>query len=218
MSQEDILREQLQEIGRELILQKLTWGNAGNLSARADETHCLITASGTRLGELTPDDFVLCSLQTSDDVYKRKPSKELPMHRAVYEARPDCHAVIHAAPMYSTLVACSNMEIPSGLFVETMYYLERVARVPYYHPGSQELGDAVRSNAEKANVLLLENHGVLVFDMSLSEAMMGLQTLEAACATIITALGAGIDLNLIPSDTIRDFLEHANYKARRKWL
>lgn len=217
MSQQGDLRQQLQKIGRELIVQKLTWGNAGNLSVRAAEEQCLITASGTRLGELATDDFVLCPLQEDNAAYERKPSKELPMHRAIYQTRPDCQAVIHAAPMYSTLVACSNLSIPSGLFVETMYYLERVARVPYYHPGSQALGDAVREQATQSNVLLLENHGVLIFDTSLAEAMMALQTLEAACQTIITAMSAGITLNYIPPETVRDFLENANYKARRNW-
>lgn len=217
MSQQDELQEQLQKIGRELIAQKLTWGNAGNLSMCVDEEQCLITASGTRLGELATDDFVMCPIKPVEIQYSRKPSKELPMHRAIYQARPDCHAVIHAAPLYSTLVACSNLDIPSGLFVETMYYLERVGRVPYHHPGSQALGDAVQAQAKQANVLLLENHGVLVFDNSLAEAMMALQTLEAACQTIITAMSAGINLNYIPSETVQDFLENANYKARRNW-
>lgn len=217
MSQVDILRQQLQKIGRDLIAQKLTWGNAGNLSVRADDDQCLITASGTRLGELAIDDFVLCPLQEDNAGYERKPSKELPMHRAVYNTRSDIQAVIHAAPMYSTLVACSNLDIPSGLFVETMYYLERVGRVAYHHPGSQALGDAVLEQATQSNVLLLENHGVLVFDKSLAEAMMALQTLEAACQTIITAMSAGITLNYIPPDTVQDFLENANYKARRNW-
>ena len=210
-------QNELQKIGRELIAQKLTWGNAGNLSLRVDESQCLITASGTRLGELAVDDFVLCPIKADEKQFPRKPSKELPMHRAVYQARLDCQAVIHAAPLYSTLLACSNLDIPSGLFVETMYYLERVGRVPYHHPGSQSLGDAVQEQAKKANVLLLENHGVLVFDTSLAEAMMALQTLEAACETLITAQSAGIELNLIPPHTVQDFLENANYKARRYW-
>lgn len=217
MHKHDELRQQLQAIGRELIAQKLTWGNAGNISMRVEQNNCLITASGTRLGDLLPDDLVLCSLDDPAAKYPRKPSKELPMHRAVYEVRPDVGAVLHAAPLYSTLIACANVAIASGLFVETMYYLERVERVAYHHPGSQALGDAVREKAARANVLLLENHGVLVFDNTLAEAMMGLQTLEAACQTIITARSAGIDLNLIPPATVQDFLETAGYKPRRSW-
>jgi 3-dehydro-4-phosphotetronate decarboxylase len=212
------LREALQNIGRTMITQHLTWGNAGNISARTDENTCLITVSGTRLGELALDDLVEVPLSASVKVdYVRKPSKELPMHRAVYEVRPDVKAVLHAAPLYSTLVACADLEIPAGLFVETMYYLERMARVPYHHPGSQTLGDAVREKASQANVLLLENHGVLVFDTSLAEAMMGLQTLEAACQTMIIARSAGIPLKQLSLEVLQDFLGNAGYKIRRTW-
>jgi 3-dehydro-4-phosphotetronate decarboxylase len=40
--------------------------------------------------------------------------------------------------------ACSDETIPSELFIETIYYLERIARVDYAHTGSRELGDSVR--------------------------------------------------------------------------
>lgn len=218
MSDTDRLRTALQATGRVLIEQKLTWGNAGNLSARVTSTTLLATASGTRLGELNADDLVECPLDPTESMtYARKPTKELPMHRAVYQARPDIGAVIHAAPLYSTLIACTDEPILSGLFVETMYYLERVARVPYFHPGSQALGDAVAQQATQANVLILESHGVLVYDTTIAEALMALQTLEAACQTIITARSAGLSLKQIPPDTVQDFLDNAGYKPRREW-
>jgi L-fuculose-phosphate aldolase len=219
MADIELLRAALQATGRVLIEQKLTWGNAGNLTARVDESTLLATASGTRLGELANDDLVTCPLDdaSAPQTYARKPTKELPMHRAVYQARPDIGAVIHAAPLYSTLIACADVAVLSGLFVETMYYLERVARVPYHHPGSQALGDAVAREARNANVIILENHGVLVYDSTLSEALMALQTLEAACQTIVIARSANIPLVQIPPATVQDFLDNAGYKPRRRW-
>src|SRR5690606_1013797 len=77
----------------------------------------------------------------------RRPSKELPLHRAVYAARPDANAVLHGAPFHATLAACSELTVPDGLFVESMYYLEKIARVPYHHPGSEALGAAVGQHA-----------------------------------------------------------------------
>src|SRR5690606_29487109 len=117
----------------------------------------------------------------------RRPSKELPLHRAVYAGRPDAAAVLHGAPFHATLVACSEIAVPDDLFVETMHYLERVARVPYHHPGSQDLAEAVGNAARSAEVLLLENHGVVVLGESLSEALQGLQVLELACRMVVTA-------------------------------
>lgn len=218
MTDLDTLRADLQRAGRLLLERDLTWGNAGNLSARAGPDTFLITASGSRLGELAPDDLVLCSVATGAALEAgRKPSKEVPMHRAVYQVRPDVNVILHAEPLHSTLVACTDLDVPGNWFISAMYYLERVARVPYRHPGPA-LGEAVRQHAAQANVLLLENHGVLVYDTSLSEALMGLETLEIACRMLLLARSAGLSVRGLPPDTVTDFLENAGYKPRRRWL
>lgn len=218
MSRIECVRSELQHTGKYMMRYGLAWGNAGNISARTAEDRYLITASGTFLGELESEDFIECDL--SGRVFgaeNQKPSKETPMHRAIYESRPDIGAVLHASPFYSTLVACSSLDIPSNWFVETMYYLERVERVAYHHPGSDKLGEAVREKAKSANILLLENHGVLVYDSSVREARMALQTLEMACRMLVEARAASIALNGLGSDVEQHFLEQAGYKPRRVW-
>ncbi len=139
------------------------------------------------------------------------------MHEAIYAVRPEINAVLHASPFYSTLIACSDVTLPANWFVESMYYLERIARVRYCHPGSVELGEAVRKQATKANVLLLNNHGVLVYDTSVREALMALHTLEMTCSMWFTAHSAGIKLHEIPPPVVEDFLKEARYKPRREW-
>ena len=37
--------------------------------------------------------------------------------------------MLHGAPFYTTLLACTKAAVPVDLFIEAMYYLERVARV-----------------------------------------------------------------------------------------
>ncbi|QHT61131.1 class II aldolase/adducin family protein [Paenibacillus lycopersici] len=213
----EAVRSELQSAGRYMMAHGLAWGNAGNISARTGDDRYLITASGTFLGELGDDDFAECTFGGLTFPQGRKASKEMPMHRAVYEQRPEIGAVLHASPFYSTLFACSNEELPSDLFVETMYYLERVARVRYCHPGSEELGAAVAEKVKHANVLLLENHGVLVYDTNIREARMALQTLEMACRMLITARSAGVSLAKLSGETVQRFLNHAGYKPRREW-
>lgn len=213
----ETVRAELQRAGRLLLARDLTWGNAGNLSARTGPDTFLITASGSRLGELSDDDFVECPVPEGAPLTPgRKPSKEVPMHRAVYAQRPDARVILHAEPLHSTLIACTDLDIPNNLFISAMYYLERVARVPYRHPGPA-LGEAVKQHARAANVLLLENHGVLVYDTSMSEALMALETLEIACRMMLLARGAGLTLRGLPPDTVADFLENAGYKPRREW-
>jgi ribulose-5-phosphate 4-epimerase/fuculose-1-phosphate aldolase len=209
-------RAQLQAAGRSMLKNDLVWGNAGNISVRLGSDRYLITASGTRLGDLADEDFVECSLDGSISG-NRKPSKETPMHRAIYEQRPEIGAVLHASPFYCTLVACTEIQVPADLFIEDMYYLERVEHVSYFHAGSRELGEAVRAQARQSNILFLDNHGVLVYDISVQEALMGLQTLEFVCRMVISAKSAGLELRSLPASVVSDFLENAGYRPRREW-
>ncbi|MGE7823473.1 class II aldolase/adducin family protein [Paenibacillus sp. NPDC093718] len=218
MASVETIRKELQHTGKYMMQYDLAWGNAGNISARTEGDRYVVTASGTFLGELEEADLIECDL--SGNVYGaegRKPSKETPMHRAIYESRPEIGAVLHASPFYTTLIACSDLELPSNMFVETMYYLERIERVPYYHPGSDALGEGVREKAKLANVLLLENHGVVIYDTSIREARMALQTLEMASRMLITSMSAKVGIQGLGLETEREFLEKAGYKPRRNW-
>ena len=65
------VQRELQAAGRYLLANELAWGNAGNLSARLEADTLLVTASGTRLGELSDDDFVVCPVDADEAVTYR---------------------------------------------------------------------------------------------------------------------------------------------------
>jgi 3-dehydro-4-phosphotetronate decarboxylase len=207
---------ELQVAGKFMVEQGLTWGNAGNISVRTEPERCLISASGSNLGCLAPEDLVDCSF-VGGETYARRPSKELLMHAAVYEERPEIQAVLHGAPFYATLIACADLNLPNNWFVENMYYLERTARVSYDHPGSLALADGVRRLAGNANILLLENHGVLVYDINLNEALMALQTLEVVARMVLEARTAGLVMKELPPERVADFMQYSGYRAPRSW-
>ncbi len=207
--------ESLSRLGKQLLERSLAWGNSGNLSARPGEDWMLMTATGTQLGDLAESDFVQVDVRSGRWVGDRKPSKEIPMHAAIYRRRADARVVIHASPFWSTLIACSQEPVISECFIESMYYVEKVGYVDYHHPGSEALGDAVYAQAGDADVLILKNHGVLVFDESVKEALMRLETLEMTCRMLVTAKSAGIRLNALPAETAAEFLDHAGYKPRK---
>jgi L-fuculose-phosphate aldolase len=79
------------------------------------------------------------------------------------------------------------------------------------------LGDAVRAQASEANILLLENHGVLVYDTTIAEALMALHTLEFTCHMIVTARSAQIQMRPLAPDSVNDFLNRSGYRPRREW-
>jgi L-fuculose-phosphate aldolase len=200
--------------GRAMLDRGLAWGTSGNLSARLGGEQMLVSATGTALGALTPESFVRVRLSDGGWEGASRPSKEVPMHLGIYRARPDAGVVLHSSPHYTTLLACSAETIPSELFVETMYYLERIAWVDYAHPGSAELGASVERAAAGAEVILMRNHGVILFDRSVEEALLRLQTLEMACRMIVEAKAAGIALRKIPVAVVREFLDGGRYKPR----
>jgi ribulose-5-phosphate 4-epimerase/fuculose-1-phosphate aldolase len=212
-----MVEEQLIATGRAMVERGLAWGTAGNFSARIGSDAMLVSASGTALGAMRPGDFV--EVRVSDGAWSgaRKPSKEVPMHRGIYLAREDAQVVLHSSPHYTTLMACSGEMIPSELFIETMYYLERIAWVDYAHPGSEELGESVRRAAAEAEVIMMRNHGVILFDQTADEALLRLQVLEMTCKMLVEAKAAGIALQRIPAATVREFLDSGRYKPRRTW-
>lgn len=211
------LEARLIEAGRAMLAQRLAWGTSGNLSARIDADTMLVSASGTALGAMQPGDFV--TVRVSDGQWEgaRKPSKEVPMHRGIYQQRADAQVVLHSSPHYTTLIACSDVTIPSELFIETMFYLERIAWVDYAHPGSAELGESVKRAAAGAEVIMMRNHGVILFAKSCEEALLRLQVLEMTCRMLVEARAAGIVLQPIPGAVVREFLHSGRYKPRQPW-
>ncbi|MEG2469491.1 MAG: class II aldolase/adducin family protein [Comamonas sp.] len=203
------------DTGRQMMEKGLTWGTAGNLSLRLDDTHMLITASGTDMGALDEESFTLCNLATGQ-TQGRRASKEMPMHAAVYQQAPWAQAVAHASPHYATLASASDLAVRNDLFVENMYYLQKVRRVPYCHPGSERLSRAVGEAAPFANVLLLCNHGVVTFDQNMSEALAALEMLENTCRMQVTMMAAGIKASPVSEEMRQDFLLRANYRPVRQ--
>ncbi len=79
-------------------------GTTGNLSFMQDGT-LYITGGGTCFGRLGPEDFSAVDFSTMK-WSGLKPSKELPLHAAVYRHNPEAKAVIHIHSTYATLWSC----------------------------------------------------------------------------------------------------------------
>lgn len=204
------------DAGKWIAEKNMTWGSAGNMSIRLDENQVLITASGTRFDSLTEDSFTLYNL--ADNTWSGgKPSKELPVHLAVYRNAPWAGAVVHASPFHTTLAASTTLEVRNDLFVENMYYLQRMARIPYAHPGSKELTAFVDGVAANANVILMKNHGVILYDTTMQEACAGLEVLENTCRMCLEAARAGISMTPVEKETVQDFLLNSGYRKPRVW-
>src|SRR5437763_1039228 len=100
------MKEELIQAGLYLQRNYLAWGTSGNISIKVDDDHMLLTASGTKIGELTQEDLILANIHTGEYTGNRKASKETPMHSGIYKKRKDIKAIIHSSPYYSTFFSC----------------------------------------------------------------------------------------------------------------
>ena len=210
----DQMKQSVIETGKWIMQKNLTWGTSGNISAR-DGEKVYITASGTVMGNLQEEDIIVCDLNGRVLEGSKKPSKETGMHLEVYRSCPDVAGIIHTSPFYGTFCACSDLKLKTNLFIESMYYDEKILRIPYYHAGSKELAAAVKAVCTQGHVILMEHHGILVYDKNLAECRTSLDVTENVCKMNIMAAMGGIGLQELPDETVTDFLEGGYFKKRR---
>lgn len=172
---EDTLRQQLTDISLRTYAQGLARGRGGNISARLDEGHMLITPSGLALNDTTPQNIVRVDLQTGEWHVEGsyEPSSETGFHTEIYAARPDAGAIVHCHAPYATAYAVRRMDIP--YVTDAAFKQPAMPHVPFAPSGTQELAQAVgraaRSSAD-FRVMLLDEHGIVAVGADLMEAFL----------------------------------------------
>jgi ribulose-5-phosphate 4-epimerase/fuculose-1-phosphate aldolase len=182
VSDETTLRTRLVDAARHLAGRGLSPGGSGNLSVRWGE-RLLITPTGSSLSRVEPGQLV--SVRATGEAIDGSPSKELPLHRAMYAGRPDAAAVVHLHSPFATAASCLPPDADGFCPVPalTPYQVMRFPRIPiaaYARPGSAELAESLTSIAGAYGSLLMSNHGLLVAADGLDRAVDLAEELEAA--------------------------------------
>jgi len=198
---ESTIREQMVEHGRSLFDRGLTFGSAGNLSARLADGF-LITPTNVCLGRLDPARITKLDLR-GNHVSGDKPSKEAFLHLAMYDERPSAGAVAHLHTTHSVAVSVIDGIDPTNPIPPiTAYYVMRVGRLillPYHPPGDLALAGAVREVAAKHHSILLANHGPVVAGADLDAAVYATEELEETAKLYLLLRGEKIRV-LSPED------------------
>jgi ribulose-5-phosphate 4-epimerase/fuculose-1-phosphate aldolase len=184
------LRAAIVAHGRSLFERGLSPGTSGNISARVDGGF-LMTPTNSSLGTLDP-----ARLSRLDEHAKHvdgdPPTKEVWLHTAMYDARPDDQAIVHLHSTHAVAVACLADTNPDDVLPPlTPYYVMRVGRlplVPYGRPGDDSLAAEVRRLAGDHHALLLANHGPIVSGPTLDAAAAAIEELEET-AKLVLLLG-----------------------------
>ncbi len=171
-----------------------TSGSSANMSFRVGDT-VYISASGTCFGTLQPEDFVPIRLDGTP-LAGRKPSKEWPLHTALYAKDPSVGAVIHTHSTYSVLWSFLPVPDETDCIPQHTPYLRmklgKVGEVPYEKPGSEALFAAFRSRVAGSDGFLLKQHGPVVPGKSVMEAFYNIEELEESARVAWELHRAGI--------------------------
>ncbi|MGY2934405.1 ribulose-5-phosphate 4-epimerase/fuculose-1-phosphate aldolase [Bradyrhizobium sp. GM6.1] len=123
MSNETLLREDICRFGRSLFERGLTPGSSGNISARLDGGGWLVTPTNASFGFLDP-----AKLSRLDDqgrlVSGDAPTKEVPLHNALYATRGSARAIVHLHSTHSVALSMlPEIDPRAALPPMTAYYL-----------------------------------------------------------------------------------------------
>jgi ribulose-5-phosphate 4-epimerase/fuculose-1-phosphate aldolase len=175
------LREQICFYGKSLFDRSLTPGSSGNISVRMPDGGWLVTPTNASLGFLDPARISRLDARGSL-VSGDKPTKEIPLHSALYDTVPESQAVVHLHSTHSVaLTMLPEIDPRAALPAMTPYYLMRAgqtALVPYYRPGDPAVADAIRGLAGRYTSVLLANHGPVVTGRDLEGAVFATEELE----------------------------------------
>ncbi|MBU1009315.1 MAG: class II aldolase/adducin family protein [Bacteroidetes bacterium] len=168
---------------RRLYRSGLTTPSGGNISLRINDEVILITASQTDKGRIKSEQIGQLRADGKNLTPGLRLSMESGMHLAVYKARPDVSAIVHAHPVAATSFAASHRDLNCNLIGETRALLGQPLIAPYALMGSEELAQEVARHSRNTNALLMANHGAITLGTTLLEAYDRMELLES-CARI----------------------------------
>ena len=200
-----LARSELCEACRLLYRRGYVASNDGNLSLRLGDGRFLITPSGVSKGRITPEMLVVCDGEGRVLEGDRHPSSEAPMHWAVYAARPDVGAVVHAHPACATAFAACRRPLEVPYLTEVVSGLGPIPVAPYALPSTSEVPQSILPFVADHNGVLLANHGALTWGSGLWSAFDRMEQLEhtAKIYLNIARLGGGVPLTEQQVEAIR---------------
>lgn len=210
---ESALRRQICELARVLYERGHNAPGDGNLSVRLSERYLLCTPSGVHKGQLTPHQIVKLASEDGRAVDDRQhASSELKMHLALFRARPDINAIIHAHSPNAVALTVAGISMEEPVVPEVVLALGGVPTVPYASPTTSDVPDAVLGYAARCDAFILERHGTVALAADLDTAFMHVEVVEHTAKITIAALAAGSAAPLAASE--RDKLERMGEAAR----
>ncbi len=189
-------RAALAAIARDFHARGWMAGTAGNLSAREDENHFWITASGKPKGRLDERDFILVRAADGSVVERLraegKPSAETSIHAALYRLFPAARACLHGHIVEAIVAAdrakkgAKHLRLPAIEMIKGFDIWQQNPKVdlPLFENilDVAKIARAIELRFRKAppplTALMIRSHGPTVWGKSVQEAYNRFEILE----------------------------------------
>jgi L-fuculose-phosphate aldolase len=218
-------RDEIIEIINRIYQNGMTTTSGGNLSILDEDGSIWITPKGVDKGTLKPDDIVRVLPDGSIDGI-HEPSSEFPFHKAIYDAREDIKAIVHAHPPALVSFAITRKIPDTRIVPKASLMCGTVGYAKYALPGSNKLGEVIADVfKQNKNTVLMENHGIVTVGSSLMHAFQRLETLDFCARLTLKAniLGkvkvlTSEDIDLSKREISLEDFEFDNHSSKEKEL
>jgi len=183
---------------------------SGNVSVRSGDGF-LITPTGMAYDALEPGDVAYVAMDGAQPAGQRRPSSEWHMHQAIYAARPEAQAVVHAHSPFAVALACLREDMPPFHYMIAVAGGKDIRCADYATFGTEELALNAVTAIEGRKACLLANHGQIAFGDSLTSALELAHEVEDLCAQYWRARQIGHPVLLDDAEMDRVIAKFAGY-------
>ncbi|MCA9537569.1 MAG: class II aldolase/adducin family protein, partial [Myxococcales bacterium] len=199
------IRRDLVRYSRAMHAAGMVANHDGNLSARLTDERLLCTPTAFSKADVGPEDLLALDAKGNRISGRHRPFSELNLHLAVYAARPEVAAVVHAHPVHATAFGAAGRPLPPPFLPEAVVSLgAEVPLVPLAAPGGGAV-DALRPFIRRVDAVLIAGNGVLAWGPTLETAWLRLELVEHLCRIAHAALPLG-GVKPLPDDMVQSLV------------
>lgn len=206
------IRREIVRVCRELSAAGLVVGTSGNVSVRSGDL-VAVTPSGVGYAAMSAGLVGVHRLDGTPAEAPLEPTSELPLHLAIYAARPEARAVVHTHSPAATALSALVDEVPPVHYYTAMFG-GPVHVAPYATYGTQELADNTVRALHDRTACLMGNHGAVTVGPDLVTAHEKCVYLEWLCDVYLRASSAGTPRLLSPAEIAAVAAKLAGYGQR----
>ncbi|MEV7966480.1 class II aldolase/adducin family protein [Sphaerisporangium sp. NPDC088356] len=194
--------------------------NQGQISARLPGSETFFIKNALcGFDEATPHQVVAASIRPDRPVPPLAPP-ELPLHQAIYRARPDINGIVHSHAPNTLIFGATDLSI-RPVSHDGAYFADRVGLFTDTSNTvlTQDVGEAIAKALDDRPAVMLRNHGGVIVGKSVRHAAVFAQVLERACRLQLEAERTGVPYASSSAADVelkRDFV-YADLSVRSYW-